>query len=103
MGERNETGGQAIVSPGEILISAEIIKWYTDEKLTVHVAEKRAEVVIQSPRFKLETERLDSLIQQGVTLNFPLRLIEGKPYLNMVKLDQILGLAVIPGIRTSGR
>ena len=95
-GERNETGGQAIVSPGEILISAEIIKWYTDEKLTVHVAEKRAEVVIQSPRFKLETERLDSLIQQGVTLNFPLRLIEGKPYLNMVKLDQILGLAVIP-------
>ena len=37
---RNETGGQAIVAPGEILISAEIIKWYTDEKLTVNFPEK---------------------------------------------------------------
>ena len=94
-GGRNETGGQAIVAPGEILISAEIIKWYTDEELTVNVPEKRAEILISSPRFKLETARLDGLIQHGVTLNFPLRLIEGKPYLNVHKLDQILGLTVI--------
>jgi len=95
-GGKVETGAKAFVERGETWLPVEMIKWYSDEQIRVDLAEKRAYVTIDTPRFQLETENLDSVLKQGIVLNFPLKIINGKPYLNMFNLDRVLGITAKP-------
>lgn len=91
-GERIETGAKAVVTPGEVWISAEVASWYTNEKLIVSRPDKRLDVIITTPRFKLETPYLDDMVRNGVTLQFPLRLIHERPYVDLKTAGPVLGL-----------
>lgn len=94
-GEQTKTGGKAIVSPGEVWVSVEIVKWYTNEVVSVNQTDKRLDVTITTPRFRLETPHLDELVKSGLSLQFPLRLIHDRPYVNLKTAGPILGLTVV--------
>ena len=94
-GGRMETGARAIVGTSEIWIPADTVKWYTDHEFSINLIEKRVYVTILSPKFRLETIKLDKLLDRGITLTFPLKIIDGKPYMNMYRVDSLLGLKVV--------
>ena len=94
-GGRIETGARAIVGTSEIWIPADIVKWYTDDEFIINLIEKRVYVTIHTPKFQLETIKLDKLLNLGTTLSFPLKMIDGKPYVNMYRVDSLLGLKVV--------
>ena len=100
-GARVETGAQAIVGAGEILVPPETIRWYTNEELRIDVPNRQAVVTVRSPRFRLETGLLDNMLAQGFTITLPLRVIDGKPYINMHRVDTVLGMSIVP--HPSGR
>lgn len=95
-GAKVDSGTKAFVDRGETWLPVETVKWYSDEQLRFDLAEKRVYVTLGTPRFQLETANLDRTLQKGLTLNFPLKLIAGKPYINLYNLDRILGVTAKP-------
>lgn len=95
-GGKVDSGAKAFVDRGETWLPVETVRWYSDEQLRFDLAEKRVYVTLETPRFQLETANLDRTLQKGLTLNFPLKLIAGKPYINLYNLDRILGITARP-------
>lgn len=95
-GGKVDSGAKAFVDRGETWLPVETVKWYSEEQIRFDLTEKRVYVTIDTPGFQLETVNLDRTIQKGLTLNFPLKLIEGKPYINLYNLDRILGITAKP-------
>ena len=83
---------QALVEQYRIMLPVAVIKDYLYED--VYLANNRLMVNLGLPKFRLETEKLDDLIYAGVELNFPVKKIGGKPYIDFYGLDKLFGVAV---------
>lgn len=93
-GGRVETGARAYIAQGEIWIPSDIVKWYTDAEVAIS-REQQILLTFPAPKFRLETSHLDQLVNQGVSLSFPYKLINGKPYLNAFYLEGLLGVSLV--------
>nr|WP_173812703.1 glycosyl hydrolase family 18 protein [Dendrosporobacter quercicolus]NSL47732.1 glycoside hydrolase [Dendrosporobacter quercicolus DSM 1736]SDM78933.1 Copper amine oxidase N-terminal domain-containing protein [Dendrosporobacter quercicolus] len=85
---------QALVDQYRVMLPVAVIKEYLYNAVELDAANNRAVVNFGLPKFRLETEKLDELIYSGVKLNFPVKKIDGKPYINFYGLDKLFGVTV---------
>ncbi|QIB27337.1 glycosyl hydrolase family 18 protein [Caloranaerobacter azorensis] len=84
----------SIIDNDKIYIPVEIIKKYLNSDIVLDKADNRLYLEIRNPVFKLETEKLDNMIRDGIKLNFLTVNIDDKQYLNIRGLEKIFDIDV---------
>ncbi|WP_052045215.1 glycosyl hydrolase family 18 protein [Caloranaerobacter azorensis] len=84
----------SIIDNDKIYIPVEIIKKYLNSDIVLDKADNRLYLEIRNPVFKLETEKLDNMIRDGIKLNFLTVNIDDKQYLNIRGLEKIFDIDI---------
>ncbi|WP_425449440.1 glycosyl hydrolase family 18 protein [Dethiothermospora halolimnae] len=89
-----DTKNQPIIEDKNILLPYSLIKENITKDIEISEKYNRAYLNIDTPSFKLETDKLDNRLKDGVELNFLLKEIEDSHYLNIIGLEDILEISV---------
>lgn len=84
----------SVIEGDKIYIPVEIIKEYLNPDIVLNEEDDRLYLEIKNPIFKLETQKLDNMIKNGIKLNFLTVKIDGKQYLNIRGLEKIFDINV---------
>ncbi|MCE5287142.1 MAG: hypothetical protein LLG02_15040 [Pelosinus sp.] len=90
-GTEKIAAGTAIVDENELWLPVELLK-YINSDLVFDQQDKKIYWYINQPQFKLETPELDARLEDGLTINLPVNLIEGVYYVNVRGLEKLLGM-----------
>lgn len=89
--EKIAAGVSAVVSESELWLPVELLK-YISTDLTFDQQEKRIYGYISQPQFRFDVAELDARLEDGITINLPVSLMEGTYYLNVRGLEKLLGI-----------
>ncbi|HML87863.1 MAG TPA: glycosyl hydrolase family 18 protein [Methylomusa anaerophila] len=92
-GRQIETNTVAYVDNHKVWVAAEAIGKFGRDKVNLDTAAGRILIDFSRPDFRLENEELTNLVRSGIRLNFPVRTIGGKPYINLHSLEPLFDIS----------
>ena len=83
----------AYVNANEILVSFETLKNYVDGDAVYRSEENRVFLTVPSGRLTTDNQAIKKSLQEKMVMSFPAVKLGGRPYVDVVNLDMITGLA----------